>query len=179
VHGCATGALDLLSQRTLERAWFNLPAVGIHPALRHPRPLPPRRLNRPPQTPFLHRRHRPRALPHTRCVLLTRGVQHLRRPLWLAFARRLHAENYVRRPRAGRQDRRLGNRLPRQIRRAVCRSRRQRRWARRCDERRARRVLVQGHRARAVSDSGRRARGTVAREAGTALLAAESHAFHV
>ena len=38
--------------------------TGIHPSLRHPRSLPPRRLYRSPQATTLHRRHSPRPIPH-------------------------------------------------------------------------------------------------------------------
>jgi hypothetical protein len=41
---------------------------GIHSPLRHRRPLPPRRLNRPPETSLVDRRHRTRSLSYTRCV---------------------------------------------------------------------------------------------------------------
>lgn len=57
-------ALALIKRR--ERILTDSILPGIHSPLRRPRPLATGRLNRPPQTPQLDRRHCPRPLPHAR-----------------------------------------------------------------------------------------------------------------
>lgn len=84
---------------------------GIHPPLRRPRPLPPCRRNRPPQTPQFNRRHRPGPLPHPRSRNHHKRLPNLPRPPGRTPPCPLHPQRYKREPRRRRQDRYLGNGL--------------------------------------------------------------------
>lgn len=93
---------------------------GIHPPLRHPRPLPPNRLNLPPQTPQRpHRRNSPRPLPLPRSRNLPQRLPHLPRPRRNPPPRNLQSKNHHRLPHRRRKNRHLGNRLERFLRRPI------------------------------------------------------------
>jgi hypothetical protein len=83
--------------------------IGIHPPLRHPRPLPLNRLNRPPETPPLNRRHSPRSLPHPRCHNSRPRFPNPSRPHRYPPPRPLHGARHRRKPNSLCQNRRLGN----------------------------------------------------------------------
>lgn len=83
--------------------------TGIHPPKRRPRPLPPSRQHRPPQTHRLNRRHSPRPLPHARRPRDQHGLLHVLRPKGRAVTRSLHAARHAREPHPRREDRYLGD----------------------------------------------------------------------
>ena len=153
--------------------------LGIHPPLRRPRPLPPRRQHLPPQTPFLNRGLRPRPLPHTPYTLPIPRRHHQRRPRRHPLPNPLHRQIRFWGPDPRRENRHLGNGQQRALRRAVSRPRVQipifgsrrgsqgRRRALHHAQRRRREILVQCYSPRLVPHSARRPRREASAKAST------------
>jgi len=78
--------------------------VGIHPLIRHNRPIPPRRQHRPPQARTQYRRHRPRTIPYPRRDLRTKRHPNSPRSRWRTLSRCLHGQRYRGQASGRRQD---------------------------------------------------------------------------
>lgn len=152
--------------------------AGIHPPLRRPRPLAPRRQHQPPQASARHRGLRARALPHARRAGAAERQLHDDGPGGGADAGRVHGPRHAGAAGGRRQGGHLGDGQLGALRRAA-RGARGRERAVHHDERRGRAVLVPGPQARQLCYPARRAGGQVAREAEPASVAAGACALYV
>ena len=83
---------------SITQMFSNEIATGIHPSLRYPRSLPPRRRNRSPQTPRLNGRLGPRPLPHSRSRTHRSRLFNVLRPRRRALYRPLHSQRRIWKP---------------------------------------------------------------------------------
>lgn len=152
--------------------------AGIHPPLRRPRPLAPRRQHQPPQAAARHRGLRPRALPHARRAGAAQRELHDDGPGRGADAGRVHGQGHAGAAGGRRQGGHLGDGQLGALRRAARRARGRERAVHH-DERRRGAVLVPGPQARQLRHPPRRTGGQVAREAEPASVAAGACALYV